>query len=97
MSENTMSASMMSDEIPPHYRALLKDWLKIDLPPHVNPHAIAATCNIPPGSYFVAGGAMLLERQSYLDAVKPLLAAEAIPSSAPPPEEPAPVIVDDGD
>lgn len=66
------------DEIPEHYRNLLKDWLRIAVPPHANPHTIAAKCNIPIGSYFVTSGAMLLEAKAYLDAVKPLLAAEEI-------------------
>lgn len=73
----------MSDDIPDHYRALLKDWHRIELPPHVNPHSVALKCDIPLGSYFVAGGTMLVETQAYLDSVSPLMAAEAIASPEP--------------
>ena len=77
------------DEIPEHYRVLLKDWLRIEIPPHVNAHAVAMRCNIPIGSYFVTSGAMLVETQAYLDAIRPLLAAEEIGLHPAQPEEPA--------
>jgi hypothetical protein len=79
------------DEVPEHYRVLLKNWLRIAIPAHVNAHALAMRCNIPIGSYFITGGAMFVETQSYLDAVKPLLAAEEIGSHPQPAEQAAPI------
>lgn len=81
------------DDIPSHYQTLLKDWLRIEVPPHLNAHAVAAKCNIPIGSYYVTSGAMLIEMQGYFDAVNALLAAEAIGFHSPPAErnEPPPI------
>jgi hypothetical protein len=75
------------DDIPSHYRTLLKDWLRIEVPPHLNAHAVATKCNIPIGSYYVTSGAMLIEMQGYFDAVNALLAAEAIGFHSPPAAE----------
>ena len=53
----------MSHEIPDYYQSLMKDWIRIDLPPHANPHDIAAKCHVPPGSYFATPSSMWLERR----------------------------------
>lgn len=80
----------MTDDIPDHYRSFMKDWHRIELPPHANAHDIAAKCFIPPSSYFATAGSLWLETEAYVDAVKPLIAAEAIasPASQPSPEPP---------
>lgn len=80
----------MTDDIPDHYRSFMKDWHRIELPPHANAHDIAAKCFIPPSSYFATASALWLETEAYVDAVKPLIAAEAIasPASQPAPEPP---------
>ena len=72
----------MPYEIPDYYRTLMKDWVRLDLPPHANPHDVAAKCHVPPGSYFATADSLWLETEAYADAVKPLIAAEAIASPA---------------
>lgn len=79
----------MANDIPDRYRKLAKDWPSISVPPDIDAHDIAFRSHVPYGSYFVSGHTMWLETPAYVDAVRPLLAAEQIAASSTTKADPA--------